>query len=582
MADHRLLGSQAPTFQRLRHHAVRKERNAAEMRRDFAVDCSWGHIIMGHTFEQPEAIAQLLCQESPGKRDIALYVDEPHVVLSYAPQRLFLDPSDTLRLNLATYRASPESHGGVTIRRIQSKAEAVAVNDIYAKRQMVTADPEFLWENRSSKKMIYLVAEEVRTGKILGTVMGVNHIKLFNDPSGGSSLWCLAVDPQSQIPGIGVLLVRYLAEYFTARNCVYLDLSVMHDNYGAKALYENLGFQKVRTFSIKNKNAFNENLFVGPEIEDGLNPYASIIVNEARFRGIHVEVLDAEEGFFRLSHGGTQIVCRESLSELTSAIAMSRCQDKAVTYRCLRPIGVRTPHYIVADREKDNSAFLVKHKKIVVKPSTGEQGKGITIGVSDEKELDRAIALANRYGDRVMLESFHSGKDLRIVVIDYKVVAAAIRRPAEIVGDGQHNVLELIEKQSRRRAAATSGESTIPVDAQTLDVVQQSGYEMSAILPLGTKLVVRKTANLHTGGTIHDVTDELHRELVVIAEKIALQLVIPVVGLDFLVPDHKRSDYTFIEANERVGLANHEPRPTAQRFIDLLFPLTTTLHYNSE
>jgi len=85
---------------------------------------------------------------------------------------------------------------------------------------------------------------------------------------------------------------------------------------------------------------------------------------------------------------------------------------------------------------------------------------------------------------------------------------------------------------------------------------------------------VRKTANLHTGGTIHDVTDQLHPELVRAAEAAARCLEIPVTGLDFMVPDVAGSDYVIIEANERPGLANHEPRPTAQRFVDLLFPET--------
>ncbi len=92
--------------------------------------------------------------------------------------------------------------------------------------------------------------------------------------------------------------------------------------------------------------------------------------------------------------------------------------------------------------------------------------------------------------------------------------------------------------------------------------------------PAGEVLAVRKTANLHTGGTIHDVTENLHPHLCVEAERAAEVLDIPVVGFDFLVPDVSEPDYVIIEANERPGLANHEPQPTAERFIDLLFPQT--------
>ena len=103
-----------------------------------------------------------------------------------------------------------------------------------------------------------------------------------------------------------------------------------------------------------------------------------------------------------------------------------------------------------------------------------------------------------------------SGDDVRIIVIDGEVVAAAIRKPASIVGDGQHTVRELIEKQSRRREAATRGESSIPIDNETERCVVHAGQTLDGILEDGQELAVRKTANLHTGGTIRDVTANLH------------------------------------------------------------------------
>jgi D-alanine-D-alanine ligase-like ATP-grasp enzyme len=160
------------------------------------------------------------------------------------------------------------------------------------------------------------------------------------------------------------------------------------------------------------------------------------------------------------------------------------------------------------------------------------------------------------------------------VVIGHEVVAAAIRRPAEIVGDGQHSVRDLIEAQSRRRQAATGGESRIPVDEETERAIRSAGYEWNSVLPAGTHLAVRKTANLHTGGILEDVTDSLHPVLADAAIQAARALDIPVTGMDLLVPAADSPDYVIIEANERPGLANHEPRPTAERFIDLLFPLS--------
>jgi D-alanine-D-alanine ligase-like ATP-grasp enzyme len=96
------------------------------------------------------------------------------------------------------------------------------------------------------------------------------------------------------------------------------------------------------------------------------------------------------------------------------------------------------------------------------------------------------------------------------------------------------------------------------------------------VLPAGATLTVRKTANLHTGGTIHDVTEALHPDLAAASLAAAQALAIPVVGLDLMVPDISASECVFIEANERPGLANHEPQPTAERFVDFLFPQTAT------
>jgi D-alanine-D-alanine ligase-like ATP-grasp enzyme len=115
----------------------------------------------------------------------------------------------------------------------------------------------------------------------------------------------------------------------------------------------------------------------------------------------------------------------------------------------------------------------------------------------------------------------------------------------------------------------------VPFDDETQRCIAEAGYDYESVLPPQEEIQVRKAANLHTGGTIHDVTDDIHPQLTRAAEKAARAIDIPVTGLDFCVPDLQSPEYVIIEANERPGLANHEPQPTAQRFIDLLFPQTT-------
>mgnify|MGYP006274063481 FL=1 len=543
-------------------------------RRNAMIDCGWGRLLFSQTFDSPAEIAETLRAEGADRRDIAFYVTEPHVVLAAAPQELFLDPSHTYRLDLATYRPARRRRKAFFIRRLSTRRDAEAVNAIYAERGMVPVPPEFFFDRRDARTLTVLVAEDAETGAILGSVMGVDHALAFEDPERGASLWCLAVAKQAPHAGLGESLVRRLAEHFAARGAAYVDLSVMHDNDQAIALYEKLGFRRTPVFAVKRKNPINEKLYVGPAPDAALNPYARIVVDEARRRGIHVEVTDAEGGFFRLTYGGRSVRCREALSEFTSAVAMSICDDKRATRRIVETAGVRCPAQLTEDSAEARAAFLAEHGEVVVKPARGEQGRGVTVGLQTAEAMEAAVAAAREICDEIVVEERVAGDDLRLVVIDYKVVAAAIRRPAEISGDGRSTVRSLIETQSRRRAAATGGESRIPLDAETERCVAEAGYGMEDAPPLGQVVRVRKTANLHTGGTIHDVTGETHPALLEAAVKAARAIEIPVTGIDLMVKSPRGPDYAFIEANERPGLANHEPQPTAERFLDFLFPLS--------
>jgi GNAT-family acetyltransferase (TIGR03103 family) len=219
-----------------------------------------------------------------------------------------------------------------------------------------------------------------------------------------------------------------------------------------------------------------------------VEPYARIIADEAMRRGIWVEVLDAESGEMRLSHGGRSVVTRESLSEYTSAVAMSRCDDKRLTRRIVAEAGIAIPRGRLATFDEQDDAFLEEVGDVVVKPTRGEQGKGITVSVDNPAELDAALTRAREQHPEVLIEQRAAGDDLRLVVIDHKVVAAALRRPAEVVGTGQHSVRELIDAQSRRRAAATGGESRIPVDDVTEATVADAGWSFDDTLPEGVCL----------------------------------------------------------------------------------------------
>jgi GNAT-family acetyltransferase (TIGR03103 family) len=547
------------------------------MASDVVLDMGWGRLVFGQTFPDLRDIVDALRAEESGRRDICIYPPDPHVLVGLAPDELFIDPSYTYRLSLHRYRPRAELIRGVFVRTVTSLEEMQRINEIYARNGMVTGDAETMWAHHRTRTFTYLVAEDRRTRRVVGTVTGVDHVLAFGDPEGGASLWCLAVDAQDAPPGTGEALVRVLAERYVGRGRAYLDLSVLHDNAGAIALYRKLGFHRVPAVCVKRKNPINTPLFAArPAGLEDLNPYARIIAEEALERGIRVEVNDAEWGEMRLSLGGRTVLTRESLSEFTSAVAMSRCDDKRVTRRIMEKAGVRVPRGVsVTEDDQDPArALLDERGEVVVKPARGEQGRGITVGVREEAALDRAVRLALQYCPDVLVEELVAGQDLRVVVIDHEVVAAAVRRPAEVVGDGRSPVTQLVRSTSRRRERATGGESSIPLDDTTTEVVAESGYGMDDVPPVGERIQVRRTANLHTGGTIEDVTDRLHPANAQAAVRASRAIGIPVTGLDFLVPDVAGPDHVFIEANERPGLANHEPQPTVERFVDLLFPET--------
>lgn len=537
-----------------------------------AVHCGWGRLIFAHTYPNPRSVAETILKETEGERNIAFYVAEPHLVINVAPHELFLDPSNTYRIDLNKFQPSAQEPLGFTIDTVQSREDLEAINRIYLSHHMVPVDIDKIWNDSADAPYTYFIARSDQENAVIAVAMGIDHMACFEDITNGSSLWALAVDSQAELPGIGRALTERLAQHYQEKGRDCLDLSVMSDNTSATRLYTSLGFERIAAFAVKCRNEINENLFVSEPAWEGFNIYAEIIIKEALRRGIGVEPLDRERGFFRLTMGGRSVVCRESLTELTSAIAVTRCDDKSLTQALLKDAGLSVPNQISHVSMEESAAFLAENGSVVVKPLRGEQGQGISVDVRTPHELEEAILRAQRCDKTVLIEQFVTGVDLRIIVINQQIAAAAIRKPPQITGDGERPIQELIERFSRRRRAASAGEIEVPIDEETERLVQEAGHSMNSILPAGEQITIRKTANLHTGGTIHDVTPQLHPTLAEAAIQAANVLEIPVVGLDFIVPSPDQPEYVVIEANERPGLANHEPQPTAEMFMEFLFP----------
>ena len=534
------------------------------------VNCGWGRLLFANTFSHLGLLAQEMQKEKVGDRDIAFYVRDPNLVIAESPNTLFLDPSSAYRLELSKMNGI-NINPNISVRRMTIN-DLDDVNTIYEKANMVQISKSQIHYVHQQQGVHYWVAYTNDTHQICSACLILDHKTLFNDPDDGVSLWSLAVNIHSSVSKIGISMMQQLIQIYSEKRRKYLDISVLQDNKDAISLYTKLGFKRTGVFCVKKKNAINEKLFVPEHNYTKLNPYSQIIVDEALHRGISIQLIDEDNGIIDYSFGGRKVRCWESLSELTSAVSLTQCQNKHLTHRILQSAGLHTPHHQLIHHFSDAEQFLNTHKSIVVKPNNGEQGHGVSLNIQTHSSLHHAVQQAQKICSRLLLETFVEGIDLRIVVINYEVIAAAIRRPPEVTGDGILSIEDLIKKQSRRRESMTGGESKIPIDSETTASLNNIGYHLSDILDSGETITVRKTANLHQGGTIHDVTNLIHQNLKTVAVKAARSLNIPVVGLDFIIQSIDQPNYVIIEANERPGLANHEPQPTAEKFIDLLFP----------
>ena len=277
---------------------------------DVVLELGWGRLIFGQTFADQDRLAAVLAHEEHGRRDICIYARESHVLVARSPAQLFIDPSHTYRLRF-TGEFEDREPVGFTVRPLRDESEADEINRVYVRCGMVPAPTEVIWNNHlQADSVCYLVAVRDdgagdRNGHRGGSQAAVQRPRGRLEPVDAGRR------PSAGLPGVGAALTRELARIFRDRGRAYLDLSVAHDNEAAIGLYEKLGFHRVPVLAVKRKNAINEPLFTHPpETIDDLNPYARIIADEAVRRGIHVEVIDAETGEMRLSHGGRTVITR--------------------------------------------------------------------------------------------------------------------------------------------------------------------------------------------------------------------------------------------------------------------------------
>lgn len=315
-----------------------------------------------------------------------------------------------------------------------------------------------------------------------------------------------------------------------------------------------------------------------------LGPSTAAIVDAAVARGIPYRRL-TEGSLVQFGWGSRQRRIQAAETDRTGAIAESIAQDKDLTKTLLDAAGIPVPcGRLVSDAEDAWAAVEEIGGPVVVKPRNGNQGKGVTVDVVTREHLETAYAAAAESGAGVIVERFIPGHDFRLLVVGKNLVAAARRDPPYVVGDGIHTVRELIEQVNsdpRRGEGHATSLTKIRLDDIAAARLVAQGFAADSVPPKGARVVLRNNANLSTGGTATDVTDNIHPELAARAVEAAQTVGLDICGVDVVCETElkplEEQGGAIVEVNAAPGLRMHlspsfgKGRPVGEAIISTLF-----------
>ena len=284
--------------------------------------------------------------------------------------------------------------------------------------------------------------------------------------------------------------------------------------------------------------------------------------------------------------GSRQRRIQAAETDSTSAIAEAIAQDKELTKKLLDAAGVPVPHgRAVASADDAWAAALEIGLPVVVKPTDGNQGKGVTVNVTTQADMHAAYAAAREFRDDIMVERFLPGDDFRLLVIGDKMIAAARRDPPQVVGNGIHSVrqlVDLVNADARRGNGHATALTKIRFDDIALARLALQGYAADSIPPNGERVILRNNANLSTGGTATDVTDDVHPEVAARAVQAARMIGLDICGVDIVcdsvLQPIEQLGGGVVEVNAAPGLRMHlapsygKGRPVGEAIIANMFP----------
>nr|ABA56282.1 cyanophycin synthetase [Nostoc ellipsosporum]ABV22527.1 cyanophycin synthetase [synthetic construct]ABV22544.1 cyanophycin synthetase [Nostoc ellipsosporum NE1] len=317
-----------------------------------------------------------------------------------------------------------------------------------------------------------------------------------------------------------------------------------------------------------------------------LGPSTEAIVKEAEKRGIPWMQLSARF-LIQLGYGVNHKRMQATMTDKTGILGVELACDKEATKRILAASGVPVPRGTVINflDDLEEAIEYVGGYPIVIKPLDGNHGRGITIDIRSWEDAEAAYEAARQVSRSIIVERYYVGRDDRVLVVDGKVVAVAERVPAHVIGNGRSTVAELIEEinQDPNRGDGHDKVLTkIELDRTSYQLLERAGYTLNSVPPKGTICYLRATANLSTGGTAVDRTDEIHPENVWLAQRVVKIIGLDIAGLDIVTTDISRPlrelDGVIVEVNAAPGFRMHVapsqgiPRNVAGAVMDMLFP----------
>ncbi|HEV2127012.1 MAG TPA: cyanophycin synthetase [Thermomicrobiales bacterium] len=316
-------------------------------------------------------------------------------------------------------------------------------------------------------------------------------------------------------------------------------------------------------------------------------PSTGSIVQEAQRRGIPVLRLDPRRSLVQLGHGKYQKRIWATVTSETANIAVDIASNKELTNRLLQEVGIPVPKSATVGNAEDavRSAERIGYP-VVLKPLDGNHGRGVFVNLADEGEVREFFESAHSESRSgiVVVESFITGRDYRILVVNNDVIAVSERVPAHVVGDGKTTIAELIERENadpRRGVGHEKILTRITVDSQTMEVLERDGRSLDDVPDEGEFVQLKLTGNMSTGGTAIDRTDEIHPDNVEIARQAAMVVGLDIAGIDFITTDIaesvRQTGGAICEVNAGPGFRMHtnptegHPRHVGRAVVDMLF-----------